>query len=199
MSSTVKVIVGRDGVNLLGEGRARLLELLEEKRSLRKAASDMGMSYRYAWGAIKHLEEVFGLPLVVSKKGGSSGGSTVLTPEGKELLEEYRRVRSAAISAADGELMRVTVILAASDDNDRFVSIDGRLPWGRVSVSEPPETVLTRLIKGMDLPCHLFGGPSVRMGKDGGLFLVYKASVTGSIVKGRSLKELGPEDRVLLE
>lgn len=199
MSSTVKVIVGRDGVNLLGEGRARLLELIEKKRSLRKAASEMGMSYRYAWGAIKHLEEVFGLPLVVSKKGGSSGGGTVLTTEGKELLEEYRRVRSTALSATDGELMRVTVILAARDDRGRFASIDGRLPGGRASVSEPPEKVLSRLIAGTDLPCQLLGGPSVRMGKEGGLFLVYRASVTGSLVNGLSLKELGPDERVLLE
>jgi len=199
MSSTVKVIVGRDGVNLLGEGRARLLELLSEKRSLRKAAGAMGMSYRYAWGSIKHLEEVFGLPLVVSKKGGSSGGSTVLTPEGRELLEEYKKVRSAALSATDGGLMRVTVILAARDGKGRYASLNGRLPYGRVSASEPPEAVLERLATGTGHPCNVMGNPSVRTGKDGVLLLVYEASISGTLADGCSLDDLTPEDRALLE
>ncbi|MCU0798880.1 MAG: hypothetical protein MUC62_04335, partial [Candidatus Thermoplasmatota archaeon] len=148
---------------------------------------------------VKRLEDAFGFPLVVSRKGGSSGGSSVLTPEGKELLEEYSNVRTAALSGADGELMRVTVVLAARDGKGRYASVGGRLPGSGASVSEPPDMVLKRLIAGTDHPCQVLGDPTVRMGNDGGLLLIYKASISGTFTKGCSLDELAPEDRVLLE
>ena len=198
MSSTVKVIVGRDGVNLLGEGRARLLELVEERRSLRKAAMEMGMSYRYAWGAIKHLEESFGYPLVSSRKGGRSGGSSELTEAGRGLLDEYRRVHAAAVSAAGGELMRVTVVLAARDGEGRFASIKGHLPRGRASLSEPPEVVLERLIEGTGVRCKTASNPVVRTDPDEGLLLLYSGYAAGPLGDGILQGELGPEDRELL-
>ena len=35
----------------LGNGRARLLELIDERGSIQKAVARMGMSYRDAWGS----------------------------------------------------------------------------------------------------------------------------------------------------
>jgi molybdate transport system regulatory protein len=63
----------------------------------------MGLSYRRAWGKVKELEANLGFPLVRSGVGGAGGGHTVLTDEGRELVEAYSRFRSrveAAVVAA---------------------------------------------------------------------------------------------------
>jgi 8-oxo-dGTP diphosphatase len=84
-----------DGRPVMGEGRAELLELIEETGSLSRAAKEMGMSYRYAWGMVRKVSDAAGGPVVESQRGGSRGGKTTLTPLGKELLDTFRRVENA--------------------------------------------------------------------------------------------------------
>lgn len=79
----------KDGHFLLSEGRARLLRLIKEHGSLSKAAEEMKMSYRHAWGAIKKIEDALGTKIVYSERGGQEGGTTSLTPEGEKLLDQY--------------------------------------------------------------------------------------------------------------
>ncbi|MDR2573839.1 MAG: LysR family transcriptional regulator [Desulfovibrio sp.] len=73
---------------LLGRGRMRLLELVNEKGSLKQAAAAMGMSYRAAWGKIKESEAAWGAPLL--EKQGSNRRGFQLNPRGLELLTLYR-------------------------------------------------------------------------------------------------------------
>ncbi len=65
---------------LFGPGRAELLECIERLGSLRKAADDLGMSYRAAWGKIKRTEEALGYKLI--DKAGSYKEGYRLTPVG---------------------------------------------------------------------------------------------------------------------
>ncbi len=73
---------------LFGLGRAQLLEQIEKQGSLNKAAKELGMSYRAAWGRLKNTEEVLGDSLVL-KTRGRKGCS--LTPLGERVLEDYRQ------------------------------------------------------------------------------------------------------------
>lgn len=57
---------------LLGPGRLALLEGVRRLGSLNKAAAELGMSYRRAWGRIKDAERRLGEPLLVDA-GGASG------------------------------------------------------------------------------------------------------------------------------
>lgn len=75
-----------DGM-LFGHGRALLLRKIEEHGSLRKAAEDLRMSYRAAWGKLKKSEEILGFPLV-EKLGGNKSGFR-LTGRGKTLMDNY--------------------------------------------------------------------------------------------------------------
>ncbi len=84
-----------DGRPILGEGRAELLELIDETGSLSQAAKEMGMSYRYAWGMVRRISEAAGGPVVESIRGGSRGGRTTLTALGRELVGTFRRVEDA--------------------------------------------------------------------------------------------------------
>ena len=72
-----------------GKGIAQILELVELHGSLAAAYKEMGMSSSKAWKILHRAEADLGYPLLKSVSGGAHGGGTVLTPEGKELLEKY--------------------------------------------------------------------------------------------------------------
>jgi molybdenum-dependent DNA-binding transcriptional regulator ModE len=52
-----------------GDGRARLLELIDEHGSLSKAAESLAMSYRHAWGYLRELERAAGFKFVERMPG----------------------------------------------------------------------------------------------------------------------------------
>ena len=79
---------GEDGAGF-GLGRIELLQLVDELGSLSKAAKQLGMSYRGAWGKIKKAERIVGETLV-DASGTKREGST-LTPAGHELVRRFRQ------------------------------------------------------------------------------------------------------------
>jgi len=70
-----------------GPGRALILEQIEKHGSLKKAAENMHISYRAAWGKIKKTEAILGFPLI--EKTGAKKDGFQLTAAGKELMEQY--------------------------------------------------------------------------------------------------------------
>ncbi len=70
-----------------GLGRAMLLAKIEEHGSLKKAAEEMSMSYRAAWGKIKKSEETLGIELITRSAGRKDGYR--LTDVGRSLTEKY--------------------------------------------------------------------------------------------------------------
>jgi molybdate transport system regulatory protein len=74
-----------------GDGRARLLELIDERGSLRQAAAELDMSYRNAWGYLKELERAAGFKLVARAPDGTLRSGMRLTPSGREFLACYRQ------------------------------------------------------------------------------------------------------------
>ena len=84
-----RVWLKRNDRFLISSGRAKLLKLIDEKGSISKAAEDMGMSYRHAWGAIKKVEEALGTKVIYSVRGGQEGGTSKLTEAGKEVILAY--------------------------------------------------------------------------------------------------------------
>ena len=81
------------GLNALGPGKMRLLDAIAARKSLSDAAKQLRMSYRQAWKHLRFIEERTGLTVVEPRRGGRHGGGTDLTPEGKALLEAYRKFR----------------------------------------------------------------------------------------------------------
>jgi len=87
----VKIWVVLPSGTKLGDGRARLLELIDEVGSIRKAARQMGMSYRAARGYIRELESAAGFKFLTRKPGGGGTGGAWLTKEARAFLTRYRR------------------------------------------------------------------------------------------------------------
>jgi molybdate transport system regulatory protein len=75
-----------DGV-LFGMGRLLLLREIRNSGSLTAAATNLGMSYRGAWGKIKRTEELLGEQLI-ERKGCRRSGYR-LTPFGENLSERF--------------------------------------------------------------------------------------------------------------
>lgn len=72
-----------------GPGVAALMKLVRERESLSAACKEMEMAYSKAWKIINKAEEDLGFSLMVGKRGGQNGGTTILTAEGEEFLERY--------------------------------------------------------------------------------------------------------------
>lgn len=82
-------LCGAEGERIFGPGVATLLHRVEERRSLRAAASSMDMAYSKAWRIIRTAEEGLGISLLDSTVGGHNGGGATLTTAGRRLLSAY--------------------------------------------------------------------------------------------------------------
>ena len=81
---------------------ATLQALTDETSSVRQACQRMQLSYSSGWTAINLLERALGCQIVERTQGGSKGGRSRLTEQGRELLDNYERyVRSLSDMAAD--------------------------------------------------------------------------------------------------
>ena len=76
---------------ILGDGKWRLLNAIEKYGSISKAASNLGISYRKAWGDLRKVEELLGIPVIERHRGGQAGGSSVITEQGMNLIKAYSR------------------------------------------------------------------------------------------------------------
>ena len=79
----------KDEKGILGDGKWKILKLIEEKGSIKAACDELGYTYRRTWGNLKKIEQFFGFPLLEKQRGGSDGGHTLLTPEGKKLVKAF--------------------------------------------------------------------------------------------------------------
>ncbi|MBP1742110.1 MAG: putative transcriptional regulator, LysR family [Deltaproteobacteria bacterium] len=90
-------IVDDRGDIIIGEGRAEILETIQQTGSINQTAKIMRMSYKGVWSKIKVTEDYLKVKLVeTDKKRGSE-----LTREGKELLEKYNQLKERCLKADD--------------------------------------------------------------------------------------------------
>lgn len=80
-----------DGENLLGDGKWRLLQAVEETGSLKGAMEKLNLSYRKTWDNLNKIEEKLGFNLITRVRGGIEGGSTTLTEEGKIIVKAFKQ------------------------------------------------------------------------------------------------------------
>jgi molybdate transport system regulatory protein len=99
--STTKDPIGIEGSiwfqksqnRFLGGDRIALLEKIDELGSINSAAKAVGISYKTAWHLVNMMNNLSEKPLVDRMTGGKGGGGTVLTREGRQVIEKYRIVQ----------------------------------------------------------------------------------------------------------
>ncbi len=72
-----------------------LLEKIGKEGSISRAAADLDLSYRYAWGLIQDAEKALSLKLLNKKSGWLRGGGASLTEEAREMLAHYQVIRDS--------------------------------------------------------------------------------------------------------
>ncbi|MFA7453841.1 MAG: LysR family transcriptional regulator [Desulfobulbaceae bacterium] len=85
-----------DGKVVFGDGRYRILEVVDRLQSLQAAALELKMSYRAVWGRIRASEKRLGKPLVTREGKGSK-----LTPFAEKLMVQYRRLQETIREESD--------------------------------------------------------------------------------------------------
>ena len=84
----LRLVFGPD--EMIGPGKAELLERIEKTGSIAAAGREMGMSYKRAWMLVETMNDMFRDPVVVSSRGGARGGGAKVTDVGFAVLKEYR-------------------------------------------------------------------------------------------------------------
>jgi len=150
----MKIWLERDGRFIMSEGRAALLRKVKDAGSLSKAAKEMKMSYRHAWGILHRISQSAGGEVVRSTRGGKEGGVTSLTPFGEELLREYENKAASLQSqfengwrkpsvTADGIVVKGNEIVLVRRGREPFKG-SFALPGGFLSYGERLEDCVVR-------------------------------------------------------
>lgn len=77
--------------SVLGEGKWKLLKAIDEEGSLKGGMDRLNLTYRKTWDNLKKIEKTLGFPVINPSRGGSDGGSTTLTQEGKMIVAAFDR------------------------------------------------------------------------------------------------------------
>lgn len=100
MKPNIKLYLTKDCIqNVFGSGKWHLLVAIQQYGSIQNAAKSLGRSYRKAWGDIKQAEIGLGKKLIVTSRGGKSGGEAKLTDFGSELLLKWNDYYTAIESS----------------------------------------------------------------------------------------------------
>ena len=79
----------REGESIMGDGTWELLQLIRSEGSLMAAVQKKGYSYRKTWNKLKDIENKLGFALLEKQRGGSSGGSSMLTEKAESLIGDF--------------------------------------------------------------------------------------------------------------
>ncbi len=98
----IRIVFGDE--EMIGPGKAELLERIDRTGSIAAAGREMSMSYKRAWQLIGTLNGMFREPLVDSTRGGPGGGGAVLTEAGRTVLSLYRLFEAEAAESGTTRL-----------------------------------------------------------------------------------------------
>jgi molybdate transport system regulatory protein len=88
-----KVWLNWDGLFLMGPNYLRFLAAVDEAGTIREGGKAVGWSYRTCLNRLRRMERALGRPVLLTTRGGKTGGSARLTPEARRLVRIFARWR----------------------------------------------------------------------------------------------------------
>ena len=114
----VKFWLEINGERAFCPGVCQILQEIERTGSIKDAAAAIGRSYRFVWGKLKSVEAALGQPLVETRVGGSQEKRSVLTEDGRSLMEEFIQLRQELFDLMDNQFAtRIARSLPSSASN----------------------------------------------------------------------------------
>ena len=101
MRVQVKIWLEHDKTIVFGKGHVLLLKAIDKTGSITKAAKELNMSYRNAWGRISYAENKIGKPLLIRARGGKNYGGAQLTEFAKTLLTQFSHLKQQSEKFAE--------------------------------------------------------------------------------------------------
>ena len=147
MKTETKLWLTEDGKQVMGEGKAALLEAIDKEKSLNKASKKLNISYKHAWKMLKNMQENAEQDVVTTVRGGKDQG-TFLTDHGRELLAEYESQKNIIHETVDDETFWEGVGLKITARNQmigRVVAVDEGDVISKIKIMIEP-TVVTSVI-----------------------------------------------------
>jgi molybdate transport system regulatory protein len=91
MKISTRIFITDDpGIPFMGPGPVRLLERIDEYKSINKAAKSMSLSYVKALNILNRLERCLGEKILVRKRGGNERGGASLTPYAEKYIRTFK-------------------------------------------------------------------------------------------------------------
>jgi len=145
-----KIWLEDDGRPILGKGGAEILEHIGKEKSISTAAKKLGMSYRYVWNYLQKIEKTVDEPVVETFRGGKSGGGGAdLTPKGKGLLSDYKRLEAylgEILDEQSGREVRKLKISARNRLKGRVTHVEKNGLMAKVKVEIAVPATVTAMI-----------------------------------------------------
>jgi molybdate transport system regulatory protein len=94
MAIQAKVTLTDQDAAAVGRGRIRLLQAVAREGSIAAGAKAVGLSYKAAWDGLEAMANLFGRPLLDTRKGGRAGGGARLTLAGVKVIEAFGRLEA---------------------------------------------------------------------------------------------------------
>ena len=104
MKARLRIRIDFEEGTVLGPGKVRLFELVDECGSLENAAATIQMDYGLARHVVERLEQLFGGALIVSETSGTDVGRCRLTKLGREVVGRYYAAERVSADAAERAL-----------------------------------------------------------------------------------------------
>ena len=102
-----KIWIEVDGEPVFGRGRRFLLEAIDTYGSINRAAEELGISFRKAWGHIKAMEDRLGVKLIERQTGGKNGGGALLTDDARVFLKKFELLEAGIREAVDEKFKKL--------------------------------------------------------------------------------------------
>jgi molybdate transport system regulatory protein len=145
-----KIWIEHQGKPILGKGGAEILKEIEAQQSLTKAAQKLSMSYRYVWNYVQKIHKSLGETVVVTYKGGKTGGGGArLTDIGKSLLDEYTRLEGCLgefLACTNNVEVKRVKLSARNQLKGKIVSVEKGAITAKVKVEIKVPATITAVI-----------------------------------------------------
>ena len=102
----VKVWLEVGGRYAVGLGISEILRAVDRTGSIKRAAVEVGKSYRHVWERVKEAEGALGLALVETQIGGKGIRRSRLTPEAHRLVAAFLAFRRRMLEVVAEEFTR---------------------------------------------------------------------------------------------
>jgi len=90
-----------------GLGIAEILQAVAQAGSIKRAAAQLGKSYRHVWGRVKAAEKALGQPLVETQVGGAGDRRSTVTPLAQRYATAFLQLRGRMKELLQGEFARL--------------------------------------------------------------------------------------------